>query len=201
MIGCRAARLLTGVALVSLLAVDASGQPPPPQTGAQNPPRGQGAARQQRPGLRQGLPPVGPNMNMLEVQKWLDTWALIEAEKHLQLSEEQYPDFVARLTRLHTARRRLQAARRRTLAEIAPLVQGAGPHDEQTIGARLKALDDLARSGQEEIAKAYADIDALLTPTQRGRFRLFEEQIERRKVDLLMKIRPRGGVAPAPGSI
>ena len=192
-------RVLIGVVLAVILSGDAFAQQPPGQA-AQNPPRGQGAGRQQRPGLRQGLPPVGPNMNMQEVQKWLDTWALIEAEKHLQLSEEQYPDFVARLSRLHNLRRRLQVERRRTLSEMAPLVQGQGPHNDETIAAKLKALDDITQRAQDEIRKAYADIDLVLTPTQRGRFRLFEEQIERRKVDLLMKIRPRGGTAPAAGS-
>jgi Spy/CpxP family protein refolding chaperone len=189
-----------GAAVAMLLAGDAFAQQPP-RVGAQDPARGQGAGRQQGRGLRQGLPPVGPNMNMAEVQKWLDTWALIEAEKHLQLTEDQYPDFVARLTRLHNVRRRMQMERRRTLAAIAPLVQGEGSGNDETIAARLKALDDIAQRGQEEIRKAYADIDGVLTPAQRGRFRLFEEQIERRKVDLLMKIRPRGAQAPAAGSI
>jgi hypothetical protein len=168
-------------------------QAPPPQ----NPPRG--AGRQQRPGLRQGLPPIGPNMNMQEVQKWLDTWALIEAEKVLQLSQEQYPNFVARLTRLHNLRRRLQMERRRAFAEIAPLVQGEGPFKDDEIAARLKGLDEINQRGQDEIRKVYTEIDAMLSPAQRARFRLFEEQIERRKVDLLMKVRPRGAAGAGAG--
>lgn len=183
----RLCRVLAAAGLIAGLSAEALAQAPP----RQDPPRGQGAGRQ-RPGQRQGLPPAGPNMNMQEVQKWLDTWALIEAEKVLQLSQEQYPNFVARLTRLHNVRRRVQLERRRMLAEIGPLVQGPGPHQEDAIAGRLKALDEINQRGQDEIRKAYADVDGILSPMQRGRFRLFEEQIERRKIDLLMKVRPGG---------
>ena len=44
-----------------------------------------------------------------------------------------------------------------------------------------------------EVRKAYQDLDAVLTPWQRGRFRTFEEQLERRKVELLAKIGGGGG--------
>lgn len=77
------------------------------------------------------------------------------------------------------------------LAEISPLIQGPGPYEDDAIAEKLKALDDLNQRGQEEIRTAYAAVDGILTPAQRGRFRLFEEQIERRKVDLLMKVRGR----------
>ena len=179
-------RVLVAAGAIAVLSADALAQTQP-----QTPTRGGGQGAGRRMGPRQGLPPVGPNMNMQEVQKWLDTWALIEAEKVLQLSQEQYPNFVSRLTRLHNVRRRVQMERRRMLAEISPLIQGPGPYQDDAIAEKLKALDEINQRGQDQIRTAYAAVDGILTPAQRGRFRLFEEQIERRKVDLLMKVRGR----------
>ena len=204
----RKLRSLTLLMFAATLAVPSTalGQNPPPQNPpAQNPPAqnpppppDQARGRAQR-GLRQNLPPVTANMNAQEVQKWLDTWALIEAERVLQLTQEQYPNFVARLTRLHNIRRRTQMERRRALGEIGGLVQGPGPHREDAINERLRILDEQTQKAAQEIRQAYADLDAVMTPVQRGRFRLFEEAIERRKIDLLSKVRPGGDPRHRPG--
>jgi hypothetical protein len=194
-------RVLCSLVLVALTSgamspALASAQNPPPNQGQQGPPdpqRGRGPR-----GGRQNLPPASPNMNMQEVQKWIDTWALIEAERALQLTQEQYPNFVARLTRLQNVRRRAQMERRRSLGELSGLAQGPGPHRDDVITEKLKVLDELNVRAAADIRQAYADLDAVITPAQRARFRLFEEVIERRKVDLLAKVRNPAGPPPAP---
>jgi hypothetical protein len=194
-------RMLGALALLvatigGAVPVVAFAQDPPPPT---PPPQGQTDPQRGRAGRggRQNLPPVSPTMNMQEVQKWIDTWALIEAERALQLTQEQYPNFVARLTRLQNLRRRAQMERRRALGELGSLAQGPGPHRDDVIAEKLKALDDLTQRAAQDIRQAYADLDAVITPAQRARFRLFEEVIERRKVDLLSKVR-NPGPPPAP---
>ena len=37
----------------------------------------------------------------------------------------------------------------------------------------------------DEIRKAHVNLDAVLNPVQRVRFRFFEEELERRKIELL----------------
>jgi hypothetical protein len=145
-----------------------------------------------RPGGRGALPPPGPNMNQQQVQAWLDTYALVQAERELQLNEEQYPAFVTRLTRLQNIRRRQTGERRRLLNELIGLVQAGQSASESAIDQRLAALEALATRTSTELRQAYREIDTLLTPWQRGRFRLFEEQLERRKIELLTRI-GRGG--------
>ena len=173
--------------------------PPPPASPRQNPPDPARPQRGQRGAGRQNLPAITGNMNAQEVQKWLDTWALIEAERVLQLTQEQYPNFVARLTRLQNLRRRTLVERRRALGEIGGLVQGPGPYRDDVITERLKALDEHGQKSGQDIRQAYADLDAVMTPAQRGRFRLFEEAVERRKIELLSKVRPGGDVRPPGG--
>ena len=50
---------------------------------------------------------------------------------------------------------------------------------------RLTALQELEARCAAEIAKAYNGIDEVLSPLQQARFRVFEEQIERRKLELM----------------
>jgi hypothetical protein len=72
------------------------------------------------------------------------------------------------------------------------LVQAGQSASESAIDQRLAALEALATRTSTELRQAYREIDTLLTPWQRGRFRLFEEQLERRKIELLTRI-GRGG--------
>jgi hypothetical protein len=59
------------------------------------------------------------------------------------------------------------------------------------VSEKVKALDDLQQRSADQVRKLTAEMDAVLTPFQRARFRLFEEQIERQKLDLLMRARTR----------
>ena len=67
----------------------------------------------------------------------------------------------------------------------------AGPQvvqvDEAAIRDRLKALADHDDRAAGELRKAYQELDEILDLRQQARFRLFEELIERRKIDLLKR--------------
>jgi hypothetical protein len=54
---------------------------------------------------------------------------------------------------------------------------------------RLKALDDLDARSQGEIAKAYEAINQVLDIRQQAKFRVFEENMENRKLALVMRAR------------
>ena len=153
-------------------------QETPPARGARNPP-GRGRA---------ALPPLSPNMNQQQLAAYMDTYQLQQAERELQLNDEQFPPFVRRLRRLQDVKRRHQVERRKIIGELNGLLQGTAPNRDENILARLRALDDVSQRAATEMRRAYEELDAGLTPWQRGRFRLLEEQMERRKVELLGKI-------------
>jgi hypothetical protein len=44
-------------------------------------------------------------MNQQQLQAWLDTYALVQAQRQLVLTDEQYPNFVPRLVKLQDIRR------------------------------------------------------------------------------------------------
>jgi hypothetical protein len=126
-----------------------------------------------------------------EVVGMLDAYAVVRAQDTLQLSDTQYGQFVARLRKLHEIRRRNQQARNQILQALRQLTgpQAAAPLDEAAIRERLKALREQDDRSAAELRHASDAVDEVLDVRQQARFRLFEETIERRKLDLLMRAR------------
>ena len=125
----------------------------------------------------------------------LDQYALVQARKWLQLTDAQYEQFVPHLQALQQARRRNQQARNRIIGELRRLAgaRATGVPDEAAIARQLAALRDQDERAARELRDAYDAIDAVLTVPQRARFRLFEENLEIRKLELLMRARGRTG--------
>ena len=149
---------------------------------------GEAAAQSQPPTPPPAQP--GPDIPANEVQRLFDAWALVQAQDALQLSEAQYGRFVTRLKTLQEVRRKNQQARGKILQDLRRLT---GPDvttiDEGAIRERLRILRDQEDRTAVELRKAYEAVDELLDIRQQARFRLFEEQVERRKLDLLMRAR------------
>jgi hypothetical protein len=61
--------------------------------------------------------------------------------------------------------------------------------DEPAIRQRLIELQELESRAAAELRQAYTAIDAVLDVRQQARFRIFEEQIERRRFELLQRAR------------
>lgn len=124
-----------------------------------------------------------------ELQELFDSYALVQARQALDLTDAQYGDFVPRMKALQEARRRHQQARTRLLRDLSRAA--AARADEDAIQRALTALREHDAALPAELSKAYAAIDEVLDLRQRARFRLFEENMERRKFELLMRARQR----------
>jgi hypothetical protein len=171
--------LLVVVALTTPLCVPAAIASAPVQSDAQS------ALPEQRGARAAGqLAPV-------EVVAMLDAYAVVQAQDALQLNDAQYGTFVARLKKLQETRRRNQQARNQILQDLRKLAgaQAVPPYDEAAIRERLKALRDHDDRAAAELRRAYDALDEVLDVRQQARFRTFEEMIERRKLDLLMRAR------------
>ena len=152
---------------------DLQPQQPPPQGGGGGP----------LPGLG------GGDMSPAEIQKLFDAYLVMEAQQALGLTDQQYPQFLARLRTLQDTRRRNQQQRMQLMNQLQRLTnpRAAERGDEAAIKERLAALQDLGNA--VEMRKAYAALDEVLDVRQQARFRVLEEQIERRKIELLMRAR------------
>jgi hypothetical protein len=127
-----------------------------------------------------------------EVVGMLDAYALVQAQEALQLSESQYGTFVGRLKALQETRRKNQRARNQLVQDLRRLTSPqVTTLDEAAVRDRLKALRELDDRSAAELRRAYDSLDEVLDLRQQARFRIFEETIERRKMDLLLRARQR----------
>lgn len=119
----------------------------------------------------------------------LDAYAAVQAQDALTLDDAHYSEFVVRLRTLQETRRRTQQARNKLVQELRRLAgaQAAAPYDEAAIRDRLRDLRDQDDRAAAELRRAYDAVDEVLDVRQQARFRIFEETIERRKLNLLMR--------------
>jgi hypothetical protein len=132
-------------------------------------------------------------MSPAEVQKIFDGYLVIQAQQTLGLNDEQFAQFVPRLRALQETRRRHQQERFRLLNDLQrasrPAARGTGQTDEAFLKERLNTLQELESRFAADIRRAYGSLDEVLDVRQQARFRVFEEQIERKKLDLLLRAR------------
>ena len=123
----------------------------------------------------------------------LDTYAIVQAQRALTIADERYGTFAARLKKLQDIRRRNQRQRHQIVRELARMAgpRAAVPADEAAIRAQLTALREHDERAAVELRQAYDALDEVLDTRQQARFRMFEEQIEQRKLDLLVRARER----------
>ena len=145
------------------------------------PPQGGGPL----PGLDNG------DMTPGEIQRLFDAYLVMEAQQALALTEQQYPQFLTRLKTLQDTRRRNQQERNQLMGQLQRLTNPRLPKpvDESEIKSRLTALQELESRSAAELRRSYNALDEVLDVRQQARFRVFEEQIERRKIELLMRAR------------
>jgi Spy/CpxP family protein refolding chaperone len=161
---------LANVFLAVVLATDAAAQParPPVRPLAQAP----GEA---------GVSPA-------EVQRMFDAYALMQAQEQLNINDDQFTAFLTRFKALQDVRRRTMMERARVVMEMRRLLNQSPP-DEAQLRERLKSLQEINARGADEEKKAYEAIDQVLDLRQQAKFRVFEEVMERRKLELVARAR------------
>ena len=147
------------------------------------------AAQAARP--RAGAPPAAPGdqpVSPAEVQRMFDAYALMQAQEQLNIADDQFSAFLTRFKALQDIRRRTLQERARVIMEMRRILNQGQP-DETMIRERLKTLQDINARGADEEKKAYEAIDQVLDVRQQARFRVFEEVMERRKLELVARAR------------
>jgi hypothetical protein len=148
-------------------------------------------AAQGRPNRPMPPPEGAPGVSPAEIQGLFEAYVVMQAQRELQLTDEQYPKFLSRVRVLQEARRRGQNERMRHLQELRRLTQTTASGDDLPLRTQLRALDELEARVAGEVRQAMADLDQVLDVRQQARFRLLEEAMERRKLELLAQVRQR----------
>ncbi len=131
--------------------------------------------------------PGNPTVNPAEVQRLFDGYALVQAQQFLALPDDQYGRFLPRFMALQNTRRQALQQHTRVLNMLRKALND-GQTDEQ-IQSAIKQLQDIEDRGIADTRKAQESVDQVLDLRQQGRFRIFEEQMERRKLELVTRAR------------
>jgi hypothetical protein len=143
--------------------------------------RGPGREPVPPPAIENGVSPA-------EIQRLFNAYVVMQAQQALQLTDEQYPKFLKSVKALQAARQRGLIERGRILQELRRLAN-APQVDENQAHSQLKALGDAEARTAADVREAMSGVDQVLDVRQQMRFRLFEEQMERRKVELVTRAR------------
>ena len=129
-----------------------------------------------------------PAVTPFQLQRLFDSYALVQAQTFLAVSDEQYARFLPKFMALQEARRQSLQQRTRVLNLMRRLLADAQP-DEGMLRDALRQLPEIDARGEAEARKAYEAIDQVLDLRQQAKFRVFEEQMERRKLELVTRAR------------
>ena len=201
----RSARRVTTHALAAMMTVAVLAAQDVPQPPAQSaPPAGGRSVPPNRRGPAAAL--ANPeSLTVQQVEQLFDRYVLGQARTALQLGPEQMLSFGPKLQQLQMVRRRNERQRQVLLNELNALSRPESQANDEGVGEKLRALDELSRTTQQELDSAYQGIDSVLTARQRARFRVFERRMEQQKLDLISRARQqargaaRGG-APVDGA-
>ncbi len=149
-----------------------------------------GAGQGGRGGQRQGggSGPDEGGVTPGEIQRMFDAYALMQAQEQLKIGDEQFTRFLTRFKALQEVRRQTLQERARIIQNLRRLVNAPQP-DEAQIKDRMNALQEVETRSAADMKKAYEAIDQVLDIRQQAKFRVFEETMERRKLELVMRAR------------
>src|SRR5260370_11595192 len=157
--------LLFAVCLCAVFAASAVGQPP-----------AAGPAASEQP------------ISVGELQRMFDAYALMQAQDQLKISDDQFSQFLTRFKALQDVRRKALGERTRAINELRMMTREPQP-DESQLKDRLKWLQELDARAAADTKKAYEAVDQVLDVVQQARFRVFEENMERRQLELISRAR------------
>lgn len=165
---------LVGVTLVLMAALSAGAQAP-------GRPRPQGPA--------EGRPRD-------EAFKMVEAYFLSNLQESLGLTDEQYVRLLPAVKRLQAERRDHMERRGRAMHELRSALQ-TGKATESVVAEALKELKRLEVDGPPAIHKLQEAVDSQLTPVQQAKYRLTEQEVERKVRELLVRgLRSREGRGP-----
>jgi hypothetical protein len=161
--------------------VAAAQDPQPPPAGSA---RARPAPRQPRAAQQ------ADRLEIAELQRLFDAYTVMQVQDALQLDDAQFGQFLPRLKALQQTRRLNEQARSQIVAELGRLTApSVAAVDDAAVRERLRALQELEGRAAAELRRAYDAIDQQLDIRRQARFRVFEQNMERRKLQLMLRAR------------
>jgi hypothetical protein len=131
----------------------------------------------------------GAGADPAELARLFDAYTVMQAQEVLALDEAHFGPFVTRLRALQQVRRKNLRDRAVLMREMRQLLQTPG--NDAPLKDKLDALVRLDSTFRADQTKAMAAVDEVLDVRQRARFRILEQQLEIRKLELVNRARAR----------
>jgi hypothetical protein len=123
-----------------------------------------------------------------EAFRMVDAYIVANIQESLGLDEETYARIIPVVTKLQKVRRQFWEERRREEKKLRHLLR-SGTATEAEVETHLTSLKALEVEGPRQIRRQMDELDALLTPLQQAKYRVFEGEVEDRLRELLRKAR------------
>ena len=124
-----------------------------------------------------------------EIQRMFDAYALVQAQEQLRISDDQYSRFLVRYKSAAGYPPEVAPGAHAHRRGPAASAGGAATRRGSCSKRGSRRSHDVDTRASAEVKKAYEGIDELLDLRQRASFRVFEELMERRKLELITRAR------------
>lgn len=126
--------------------------------------------------------------------RMVDAYVIAHIQESLDLDDDVYAKVIPLVGRLQKTRREYYQGRAGAQRQMRHLLR-SGTATEAQVRDALDEFKALETSGPESIRKRMEELDAVLTPVQQAKYRVFEVEVERRMRALMR----RGGGSGSPG--
>jgi len=123
-----------------------------------------------------------------EAFRMVDAYVVANLKESLGLSEQTYEKAIPLVEELQAARRGYFVERGKALRKLRSLLR-SGTATKDEVLAALEAVKATDASGPERIRAASAALDAILSPMEQAKYRVFELDVEYRMRDLMGRAR------------
>jgi Spy/CpxP family protein refolding chaperone len=119
-----------------------------------------------------------------EAFRMVDAYIVANIQESLGLDDDTYAKLIPVVTKLQKVRREFWEERARMQRRMRHLLQ-SGTATEAQVEELLKSMKALEVEGPERVRQQMDELDALLTPLQQAKYRVFEADVEHRLRELL----------------
>ena len=121
-----------------------------------------------------------------EAFRMVDAYIIANIQESLELTDEQYEQVIPLVNKLQKARRKHFSERYHAERRLRRLL-GSGTATEPEVIKALGNLKTLDVEGPAKLRTHAEALDAVLSPLQQAKYRVFEVEVERRMRDLMRR--------------
>jgi Spy/CpxP family protein refolding chaperone len=123
-----------------------------------------------------------------EAVRMIDAYVISNLQESLGLTDDQFAKLVPLVKRLQTERREAMRTRMRAVREMRQLLQ-SGSATESQVQEKLSVLKELENDDSRRGRQTMESIDAMLSPLQQAKFRVFEAEVGQKLRELMGQMR------------